>query len=207
MRIAIVHYHLGHGGVPQTIRSHSHSLTRLGIPHVILIGSHLPEDSSLPISLLPALEYAGRAPATACAKSLSDDLLMAASRHLGSPPDLWHIHNHSLGKNLALTQAVSLLAQRGEHLLLHIHDLAEDGRPALYAAIRHLDSIYPFCPRIHYAFLNPRDRLGFGHSRPPENRLCLDVVNFVFVVVVQIRHLDRIPVTGRDHMHLRSAVL
>jgi len=168
MTIAIVHYHLGHGGVPQTIRSHSLSLTRLGIPHVILVGSHLPEDASLPIALLPALDYTDLTPATPCAESLADDLLIAASRHLGAAPDLWHIHNHSLGKNPALTQAVSLLAQRGHPLLLHIHDLAEDGRPALYAAIRHLRSIYPYSPRIHYAFLNPRDLSAFLDAGLPK---------------------------------------
>ena len=35
----------------------------------------------------------------------------AAIMGLGGKPDLWHIHNHSLGKNSALTGAVAILAE------------------------------------------------------------------------------------------------
>ena len=30
---------------------------------------------------------------------------------LGQLPDLWHVHNHSLGKNPGLTQAIAQLAK------------------------------------------------------------------------------------------------
>lgn len=173
MKIAIVHYHLGHGGVPQTIRSHSATLTCDNIPHVILVGSHLPEDAELPIARIPALDYASPSHPPASPSDLADQLRQTATRHLGTAPDLWHIHNHSLGKNPALTEAVAHLAHSDERLLLSIHDLAEDGRPALYAAIRHLTDLYPHSPRIHYTFLNERDRSTFLHAGLPENQSIL----------------------------------
>jgi FMN phosphatase YigB (HAD superfamily) len=173
MKVAIVHYHLGHGGVAQTIRSHSAALTSDTIPHVILVGSHLPEDADLPIALIPALDYSSPANPPTCPSALAASLLQTATRHLGAPPDLWHIHNHSLGKNPYLTESVAHLARSGERLLLSIHDLAEDGRPALYAAIRRIPDLYPYSPHIHYSFLNQRDITAFLSAGLPENQAIL----------------------------------
>jgi hypothetical protein len=76
----------------------------------------------------------------------------------GGEPDVWHIHNHSLGKNPALTQEVSNLAMAGQKILLQIHDFAEDGRPDNYRNLGKLKNrLYPIAPHIHYAALNKRD--------------------------------------------------
>jgi FMN phosphatase YigB (HAD superfamily) len=56
---------------------------------------------------------------------------------------------------------VEHLANAGEHLLLHIHDLAEDGRPENAACLRACPLPYPLAPHVHYAFLNSRDRSRF----------------------------------------------
>jgi hypothetical protein len=107
----------------------------------------------------------------------------AAMEALGGPADLWHIHNHSLGKNPALTAAVSLLAADGQRLLLQIHDFAEDDRPRNYAAL--LDAfdgtpstgrgelVYPQADHVHYAVLNPRDLEFLGHAGVDPSRLHL----------------------------------
>lgn len=170
MNVAIVHYHLGHGGVPQTIRTHSRILARQRIPHVILAGSHLPQDVSLPVLTIPGLGYGDHMTVPHEPEELADEMIHAATRHLGRVPDLWHVHNHSLGKNPALSAAVGILAREGCRLLLHIHDLAEDGRPALYASIRRLDTLYPFSTNVHYAFLNQRDRSVFVAAGLPESQ-------------------------------------
>jgi hypothetical protein len=92
---------------------------------------------------------------------LTERLRASAKDALGQPPDLWHIHNHSLGKNPSLTAAVSLLAESGERILLHPHDFAEDGRPGNYLSLSKVyQRAYPTGPTIHYAALNQRDR-GF----------------------------------------------
>ncbi|OQA24526.1 MAG: hypothetical protein BWY59_02175 [Verrucomicrobia bacterium ADurb.Bin345] len=92
----------------------------------------------------------------------------AARDALGGPPDVWHFHNHSMGKNCALTRAVSLLAGRGSRVLLQLHDFPEDGRPHLFRGlIEHLGGgriealgplMYPQAPHIHYATINGRDK-------------------------------------------------
>jgi FMN phosphatase YigB (HAD superfamily) len=159
MHVAIVHYHLGQGGVPQVIRNTSLHLTQQGVHHTILIGHHLPEDSRFPLTVVPTLGYDEDPQITA--DSLLHTLQTAAEGALGTAPDIWHVHNHSLGKNRALTEAIVHLASQGARILLHLHDLAEDGRAALYAKIRTIPSRYPLTPRIHYAFLNQRDRDTF----------------------------------------------
>ena len=99
------------------------------------------------------------------------ELLRRARGAFGGEPDVWHIHNHCLGKNPALTQEVTTLAMAGQKILLQIHDFAEDGRPDNYANLRlpseasakegQLKSrLYPIAPHIHYAALNNRD-FGF----------------------------------------------
>ena len=78
-----------------------------------------------------------------------------------------HVHNHSLGKNLAVPAALRHLADKGFALLLQIHDFAEDFRPPNYGRLRASSSsdnaqaiaawLYPQAPHVHYAVLNDRD--------------------------------------------------
>ena len=74
-----------------------------------------------------------------------------------------------------------MLAQKGEFMLLHPHDFAEDGRADNYKALNQVyEHTYPLAPRIRYAALNNRDRLFLDdlfadtnsevHPRKPHSR-------------------------------------
>lgn len=91
----------------------------------------------------------------------------AAREAFGAEPDLWHFHNHSLGKNPLYHQLVSRLYEDGARLLLHIHDLAEDGRPDNARHLGDRGRLYPVGPRVHYAFLNDRDLHRFTRAGLP----------------------------------------
>ncbi len=155
MRVAIVHYHLALGGVTRVIESTSQALSSAGIPHVILTGESI-----------PGLGYLA-SPGESTTEKLLASLRAAATEALGGPPDIWHFHNHSLGKNCLLAEVIARLATEGAHLVLQIHDLAEAGRPENYTLIAECKELYPFSPRIHYAFLNSRDQRVFTRAGLP----------------------------------------
>lgn len=187
MRVAIVHYHLAPGGVTRVIESASQVLTSSAIAHVIIIGETPPSGWGVPPQTVPgasrslappvhqisALDYLTD-PQTHTAAELLTHLRTAATRALGAPPDIWHFHNHSLGKNALLPEVIARLAAAGERLILQIHDLAEAGRPANYPLIANCPALYPFAPRIRYAFLNSRDHRTFTDAGlPAENATLL----------------------------------
>ena len=162
MRIAIVHYHLHPGGVTRVIEAASLALDAAGVCHVVLTEAN--------VEGLGYLTAAG----SLTAEKLLENLRIAASEALGGFPDIWHFHNHSLGKNCLLPAVITLLAEAGERILLQIHDLAEHGRPANYRWIADQPEIYPFAPRICYAFLNSRDLGIFTDAGLPlENTILL----------------------------------
>jgi FMN phosphatase YigB (HAD superfamily)/glycosyltransferase involved in cell wall biosynthesis len=186
MKVAIVHYHAGPGGVVEVIRATSRGLAAAGVPHVVLTGeSQVPGSHELPLVTVAGLEYGA---ACANAVDLLDELRAAASAALGAPPDVWHFHNHSLGKNNTLHGLVALLAARNERLLLHIHDLAEDGRPENAVHLGDRKHLYPSGPHVHYAFLNSRDRDCFLDAGLHETRA----------------HLLPNPIQHRPHAHAES---
>lgn len=180
MNVAIVHYHLGPGGVTRVIESASQALTAAGIKHAILTGD--PQPSGWGVSTqtvvrayrpehrhIPGLGYL-IAPGALTVEILTESLRTAATEALGGPPDIWHFHNHSLGKNCLIPHVIARLAREGERLVLQVHDLAEQGRPANYQLIANCRTLYPFSPRIRYAFLNSRDlRIFTAAGLPPEN--------------------------------------
>ncbi len=155
MRVAIVHYHLTLGGVTWVIESTSQALSSAGIPHVILTGESI-----------PGLGYLA-SPGEFTNEELLASMRAAAAEALGGPPDIWHFHNHSLGKNCILADVIVRLATEGARLVLQIHDLAEAGRPENYALIAECKELYPFSPSIHYAFLNSRDQRIFTRAGLP----------------------------------------
>lgn len=162
MNVAIVHYHLQPGGVTRVIEAATRALDSAGIRHVVLTGEN--------VSGLGYLTSAGGLDA----RELVRELRAAALAALGSPPDIWHFHNHSLGKNILLPEVISLLGGAGERLVLQIHDLAEQGRPSNYPLIADHPGIYPFAPRIRHAFVNSRDLKSFlDAGLPPENAVLL----------------------------------
>lgn len=174
MKIAVVHYHLQPGGVTRVVENTLAAFARQDLPHQFAALAGRPYLGNLieNVAVVEGLDYA--APENAPApETLADRLEDAARATLGSPPDLWHVHNHSLGKNPALPPALALLAERGHALLLHLHDFAEDGRPDNHRALAPvLDRLYPAGSRIRYAALNRRDHriladLAAGHAPPP----------------------------------------
>ena len=184
MNVAIVHYHVGPGGVTQVIKAASQALTAAGIRHVVLTGDAPPSGwgvspqtvvrASRPEHRhIPGLGYLTTA-GSLTVEILTESLRAAATEALGGPPDLWHFHNHSLGKNCLVPHVVARLAREDERIVLQIHDLAEQGRPANYQLVANCGTLYPFSPRIRYAFLNSRDLGVFtAAGLPPENAVLL----------------------------------
>jgi len=166
LRVAIVHYHLRVGGVARVIQHAASVLADAGIKAVVLAGEPPPEPLPVECRIVPGLQY-DQPGSDASAITLVAALCEAARAALGGAPDVWHFHNHSLGKSLALPSAVSRLAENGCRLLLQIHDFPEDGRPAAYRrllgelghgrAAALSDTLYPVGAHVHYAVLNGRD--------------------------------------------------
>lgn len=157
MTVAILHYHLRRGGVTRVIESQSRSLSQAGVTHVVAAGTPYEGGEDLPACHVPDLDYRS-APGGLEARDLLARTESALAARLGAPPDLWHIHNHSLGKNRVVSEMASLLADRGTPVLLQVHDFSEDGRPANYEALDGFDRLYPITSHVHYAFINSRDR-------------------------------------------------
>ena len=161
MRVAIVHYHLHPGGVTRVIEAASLSLNAAGICHVVLTEANVEGLGYLTTANGPTAE------------KLLENLRTAAIEASGGFPDIWHFHNHSLGKNRLLPAVIALLASAGERIVLQIHDLAEHGRPANFRRIADLREIYPFAPRICYAFINSRDLKIFTDAGLPLENVIL----------------------------------
>lgn len=178
--IAIVHYHLRRGGVTRVVQTALDALKPHGCSVVVLCGEQPDEPLDAEVRVVDELAYDGK-PGESPAE-LAERLLSTAGEALRDRPDVWHVHNHSLGKNLALPAAVHALASRGENLLLQIHDFAEDGRPENYRTLRDglarlgLDlspTLYPDLPNVHFAVLNSRDRRFLQQAGAPDDRLHL----------------------------------
>jgi len=176
VRIAIVHYHLRPGGVTRVIEQAARLLQQAG-HRVVVLAERVPADFPAAVHPVPLLAYdEDREPVSPA--ELEAALLEAVHARLGGLPDVWHIHNHHLGKNLALPRVVADLARRGERLLLQIHDFPEDFRPYNYRRLKqHLPEaefarcLYPNAPQVHYAVLNGRDRGFLRQAGVPEDRL------------------------------------
>lgn len=192
MRVVIVHYHLRSGGVKRVVRHAVDALRRQKISVAVLTGED-PADESLrdiPLAVMPELAY-GADMHSISAEQLLEKVKQCACELLGDSPDIWHIHNHSLGKNSTLPLLVHQLANDGQHLYLQIHDFAEDARPANYACLHNAlkscasggldDLLYPLGTHVHYAALNSRDATFLAAAGCPTgglhllpNAACLD---------------------------------
>lgn len=178
--LAVVHYHLRTGGVSRVIERAVEALRQRGIAVVVLVGEAPPADSPLADDavVVDGLGY-DQNDRTGDPDLLHGRLTEAARGTLGRTPDLWHFHNHTIGKNGVLPIVVHRLAEQGCRLLLQLHDFAEDGRPINYRHLlrtagrgdtAELDRLlYPQAEHVHYALLNRRDldllrRAGFDES-------------------------------------------
>lgn len=182
LRVAIVHYHLRPGGVTRVIHHAVSALKHRDVRVVVLTGepprgtAHQAAD----FQVIPDLRY-GPSATVAAPEALARELEIAATRALGAQPDIWHFHNHSLGKNLSVPHLVHHLARLGRRLLLQVHDFAEDGRPGNYRLLlnrvgngdtgRLAARLYPLAPHVHYAVLNRRDQAFLALAGVPEAQL------------------------------------
>ena len=170
MNVAIVHYHARLGGVTRVIE---HAVESLGSTAHCLFFSGEAAQGTTPIQkkirVVPALGYSTE-------KKIQPLHLLHRARGAfgGNEPDLWHIHNHSLGRNPALTQEVINLAMAGQKILLQLHDFSEEGHPENYSNLRKLKKrLYPIAPQIHYALNNPRDLHILNDAGIPKENLHL----------------------------------
>jgi len=180
VRLAIVHHHLHPGGVTRIIEHAASALRGYAVDIVILSGEAPQRAWGVPVRVVDTLAYEEQR-AAASPLQLAADLQAAARDALGALPDLWHVHNHSLGKNLALPGALLALADAGQWLLLQLHDFAEDGRPLNYRRLRSVvgegdgarlvQCLYPQAGQVHYAVLNGRDLKLLDAAGIPPARL------------------------------------
>lgn len=181
MRVAVVHYHLRPGGVARVIES-ALAAAKDSARFAVLVGEPPPDDFAFKnaVRVVPGIGYEDASGPRISPGVLALSLIREASDALGAQPDVWHFHNHSLGKNCGLSEAARLLCRRSR-VLLQIHDFAEDGRPALFRNLlqkigdgdlsklgRHL---YPQCANVHYALLNSRDRSFLSTAGARESNL------------------------------------
>ena len=182
MRVALVHYHLQSGGVTRIICHVQKALRDRGITSMVLTGKPPTYQVNGTYGVVPGLQYEADRPQLSVA-DLVAQMRRTATEFLGGPPDLWHIHNHSLGKSLILPPALRQMAEEGEHLLFHLHDFAEDGRPANYRAMLSrmaggdgellAQLLYPQGEHLHYAVLNNRDHQILREAGLAEEQLHL----------------------------------
>lgn len=165
---------------------HAVSTLRGSRCQVAVLTGYLPDaESFIPgaVHIAPGLDYPQSGTSGQTSSLLIDTLEATARKALGGPPDIWHFHNHTLGKNIALSQAVYQMALRGQKLLLQIHDFPEDGRPANYhTLIENIGEgnpallaarLYPRANHVHYATINSRDRAFLCQAGMPESHVHL----------------------------------
>ena len=190
MHLIMLHYHLNRGGVTRVIENHLRSLSCTSAPPekvtVVCGGRMLGWNSGLQnelpfeVELRSIMELDYDSETQSQKLPLYDALKPILTTH---PKDssIVHVHNHSLGKNVALLRTLNQLADDGWRLLLQIHDFAEDLRPANY---RHMvdafgstdelhSKLYPQAANVHYATLNNRDRQILEQSGVVDQRLHL----------------------------------
>ncbi|NCC52340.1 MAG: hypothetical protein EOM20_14135 [Spartobacteria bacterium] len=214
MRVAIVHYHLRTGGVTRVVENAVCALAPHQVSCVLFAGdigdAQAAERPNAHV--LPALNY-GTTPDSCPTPSLLADMRAVARETLGGPPDIWHIHNHALGKNSVMPELVRALAEDGERLLLQFHDFAEDGRPGNYqylmetlAPSAHIDlCLYPQAAHIHYATLNSRDYHFLQAAGIDRNQLHL-LPNAVAVHRASTDHALPAPATTRRFLYPTRAI-
>lgn len=171
--VAIVHYHLRRGGVTRVIQTASACLTKAGIPHVILCAAPPEGRHKLPVRIVEELGYENEMASGGSGIRIVQAMRSAVREAFGSGRVIWHLHNHSIGKNRNFCDAAGILAESGEPLVLQYHDFAEDGRPKAYPAIADSESLYPYAPQIVHTFINSRDRQHLIDAGLPEEHTYL----------------------------------
>ncbi|MBI1370958.1 MAG: hypothetical protein GC162_20180 [Planctomycetes bacterium] len=160
----MVHYHLRGGGVSRVIEHAARAVIEAGYEPLVLIGEKPTLTPPCDVRVIDGLGYDA---------DISPEDLVERLRAAAGEVVLWHVHNHSLGKNAALPGAIGWMAAAGERLVLQPHDFAEDGRPGNYRLLCEcgaVDDLYPLAEHIHYATLNGRDRAALIAAGMPAER-------------------------------------
>ena len=107
MRIAIVHFHLQTGGVTRVIENALEAMADRDIGIAVLTGEAPvnPLPTGVHCQVIPGLAYE-ETRALVDGTELAAQMQAVAGDLLGASPDVWHFHNHSLGKNLAAPAAI-----------------------------------------------------------------------------------------------------
>jgi len=149
MNIVFVHYHFRSGGVTSVIERQIKSLNGL-IKPLLLIGEAPEIDTNIPYIIIPSLSYDRDRNDNLPYLKIAESMLKVTKEYFGKQADIFHIHNPTLGKNKDFIKVINWLINRGQNVLLQIHDFAEDGR-----AVNYQHTPYP--SNVHYAVLNGRD--------------------------------------------------
>ena len=172
--IRILHHHLRRGGVTRVMVLTACILRDAGEEVELLAGEPPPEPlpEGIGFRLIPGMGYHDAAHPTD-AESLFETL-----SGLYEDGDVWHIHNHSLGKNPAVTDAWIRLAEHGQRVVFQPHDFAEDGRPGNLTLLRDTfpgfpDRLYPYGEHVRYAVLQTRDRQVLVQAGIPKEHVHL----------------------------------
>lgn len=182
-RVAIIHYHLRGGGVTRVIEHIVKTLGDRNIRSAVICGE-MPRQAPVPnIIINDKLAY-NQVIRQNEISHFFHELERSITEKLGGKPDLWHIHNHNLGKNQVLPLLVNYMANQGIPLVLQIHDFPEDGRPKNYQYLSHSllkdnpDSnlgkiLYPTGNHIFYGTLNDRDYQFLSNAGIPSEQIKL----------------------------------
>jgi hypothetical protein len=149
MRIAFIHYHLKTGGVTSVLKQQLESI-RNDCETLVLTGE--PPQATFPSNVvhIPQLAYNNRIDSPFDPRDVATSITRAIGAHFKNSCDVLHVHNPTLAKNSEFLNILKCLQDKGIRLFLQIHDLAEDGRPAIY-----FSEDYP--SNCHYGVINSRD--------------------------------------------------
>ena len=149
MKIAFIHYHLKTGGVTTVLRQQVEAVRDDG-EILVLTGEQPEEDFPADVKVIPGLGYDGTFDSRIRAEEISEAVIGTIRSKWPAGCDLLHVHNPTLAKNRMFLRILKALQKNGVKLFLQIHDLAEDGRPAVY-------SDEEYVPDCHYGVINSRD--------------------------------------------------
>ena len=161
MKIAIVHYHFHRGGITRVVENTFQAYTKQKDTQLLALSGesysgHLINNHQVIDGLCYTDSFHD-------ADTIVKDMENACRREWNQLPDVWHIHNHSIGKNVNFPRVLGVLVKRGARIVLQIHDFAEDGRPSNFLQNQkglNQDSalLYPVSKNIKYITNNQRDR-------------------------------------------------
>lgn len=149
MKIAFIHYHLKTGGVTTCLKRQLEALKN--DCDMCVVTGEMPS-TSLPVNIIhiPELAYTSVYRKPFEPEDVATTVVNKIRAQFNGPCDIVHIHNPLLAKNSKFLDILKALQKRGLHLLLQVHDFAEDGRAQLY-----FKAGYP--ADCHYCVVNSRD--------------------------------------------------